>query len=666
MDRPIVVCGMGRMGVRVLEYLRAAGMPAVVIDTVCQPDDPRLQGTRLVRGNCTRREVLEEAGVADCGGVLVLTNDDLVNVTTALQVRAITPEVRIVVRMFNQNLLARLGSAVHNVFALSTSLLAAPMLALTAVTGQGLGLFRLDGEEDRRQIAEVAVSAGSALVGRSVVEVASARGACPLAHFREGAFQRHLLEVDLEERLVTGDRLVLCGEPRRLAHLLSPEEGATDLRWANWFRRLGRMTWRALTEIDVAVTVCTLILVLVLALSTLILTLGRYHDRPHVAFLRSVSIMATAGGLPGEELRDSPVVMVYVSVLRIVGAALMATFTAIVTNYLLRARLGGVFEARRIPDGGHVVICGLSTVGFRMVEELIGYGERVVVIEQDQANRFMPTARRLGAAVIVGDAGVSEVLRQARAGTARAVVATTNNDMTNLEVGLLVRELNPTQRVVLLVNDPQFAQMLRDAAHIHLALSVPALAAPAFVAGLFGDRVGSAFLMGDRVYAVVDLIINENDPFVGHAVRAMAYDYRLQPVAVLGAHASCSGTPVSAARLSAGDRLVGIIALTDLNRLLRRQPIPADYAVEVAGFSLPTRPWLVGLTRALNHTSAEEVERALDHLPLRLAGNLTRGQAEDLLAQLRRERVQARICTGEAEELTTETQRHREEKTERR
>ena len=77
----------------------------------------------------------------------------------------------------------------------------------------------------------------------------------------------------------------------------------------------------------------------------------------------------------------------------------------------------------------------------------------------------------LGAAVMIGDASVVEVLRQAHAGAARAVVQTTNNDMTNLEVSLLVRELNPQMRVVLLLNDPQFANMLRDAASIDTAIS---------------------------------------------------------------------------------------------------------------------------------------------------------------------------------------------------
>src|SRR5262249_60018775 len=95
---------------------------------------------------------------------------------------------------------------------------------------------------------------------------------------------------------------------------------------------------------------------------------------------------------------------VFASVLRIAGAALMAAFTAIVTNYLLRARLGGALEVRRIPDSGHVVVCGLGNIGFRVVEELVKSSERVVVIEQARDSRFVATARRLTAAAVSGDA----------------------------------------------------------------------------------------------------------------------------------------------------------------------------------------------------------------------------------------------------------------------
>jgi hypothetical protein len=48
--------------------------------------------------------------------------------------------------------------------------------------------------------------------------------------------------------------------------------------------------------------------------------------------------------------------------------------------------------------------------------------------------------------------------------------------------------------------------------------------------------------------------------------------------------------------------------------------------------------------RTVQGLGAVEAEKALDELPLRLGHDLTRGQAEDLLAQLLRERVSARLC----------------------
>src|SRR4051812_10470939 len=95
-QRPVVLCGLGRTGARVLDYLRAAKLPVVVVDDRCKPDDPRLRGMRLVSGDCRDRATLEKAGAAGARGVLVLTNDDLVNISTTLLVRTLDPEVRVV------------------------------------------------------------------------------------------------------------------------------------------------------------------------------------------------------------------------------------------------------------------------------------------------------------------------------------------------------------------------------------------------------------------------------------------------------------------------------------------------------------------------------------------------------------------------------------------
>jgi Trk K+ transport system NAD-binding subunit len=640
------------MGTKVLEYLASAGLPVVVVDNTCGPDDPRLRGARLVRGDCRRREVLESAGVRDAGGVLVLTADDLLNISTALTVRSLNAQVRIVVRMFNQQLVGQLGQAVHNVFGLSTSLLTAPILALAAMTGQGLAAFSLGtGPADRRQVVEVAVGPASPLRGHTIAAVAGPRDATPVAHLSghgDGARWRLLLDVDPDALLEAGDRLVLCGEPRALEGLLATagQGPVPDPLWAGWSRRMARVARRTLADVDRRVLVCGLILAGVLFMSTVVL----HINSPNLshALLQSIGIIATAGALPVKELQGSGALEVFVSVLRIFGAVVMAAFTAFVTNYLLRARLGGALELRRIPEAGHYIVCGVGTVGFRVIEELIRCGERVVGIERDPDNRFIATARRLGAAVIVGDAAVTEVLRQANAGTAHAVIAATSNDLTNLAVTLQSREMNPRQRVVLLLSDPQFAQMVHEAVRVELSASVPALAAPAFVAGLFGDRVLTIFLITGRLHAVLDLVIQDKDALAGQSVRAAAVDYNFQPVALVPA-ASAPPRPLLPARLSPGDRLAAIITLADLEPLLRRQQRPACYAVDATACPLPARPWLAGLYRTLSGCAQAEAEHAVGQFPLRLAGQLTRGQGEDLLARLARERVAARLVTVDGE-----------------
>jgi Trk K+ transport system NAD-binding subunit len=645
MERPILLCGLGNVGWAVLEYLRAAGLTVVAVDLQCLDDDARLHAVPLVRGDFRRPDLLEQAGVRQAGGVLILSSDDLANVSAALAVRRLNPDVRIVLRMFNQNLLSRLGKTVSNVFALSTSTLTAPLFALTALTGQALGTFRLDdGPEGRRQVVEVTVAADSPLRDQPIAGALARPQALVLAHFPAGGTKRFLHEVDPEERLRTGDRLVVCGEPHRLGALLAgaADEATPNVVWAGKIQRLGRIAWRTLTEIDKPVLVCAGVFLATVVLSTLVLRLGGEKFPLPRALFRTVSIMATGGDL-GEMDLDSDWQKVFVSVLRIVGAVLMAAFTAIVTNYLLRARLGGVLEIRRIPDGGHVIICGLGNVGFRILEELVQADERVVVIESVRDGRFVATARRLGAAVVIGDATVREVLRQAHAAQARAVIAATSNDLINLEVALLVRDLNPHMRVVVRLYDSDLAETLRTAANVRLALSVPALVAPAFVAGLFGDRILSVFLIEGHLFAVVDLLTAAQDSFLaGQSVRAVAIDHRLLPVGVLAGEGGPPRVGTNT-RLAAGDRLIAVMALSDLERLRRREPVPHDWAVDVTAFPLPARPWLALRLRQARGLDAEAAEKAVDQLPSCLGTGLTRGQAEDLFGLLQRERITARV-----------------------
>jgi Trk K+ transport system NAD-binding subunit len=638
-----ILCGLGRVGGRVVEYLRAAGANVVVVDNRCEPGDVRLRGARLVRGDCRREDVLREAGVESARGVLILTSDDLVNMTAALTVRHLRRDVRVVMRLFNQNLVTRLGKALQNMYALSTSALTAPVLALIARTGEALGGFRLE-DGQPQQIAELQVHAHSPLRGRRLADVAADHQALVVAHLPAGGPPRFLQEVDATRALAPGDRLVVCVPPGRLAPLgaRAEQERLPELLWAGTTRRLGRMLRRTLGEMDLGVKICTAILLAVIAVSTLIFYLGVGEGRVTGAFYRTVSLIATGADMRGWDLAEGWQ-KVFVGVLRLVGAALIAAFTAILTNYLVRAQLGGALEVRRIPDSGHLVVCGLGNLGFRLVEELLAQGEQVVAVEWKRDSPFISTARRLGAAVMVGDATVAEVLRQANVAGARAVVSCTDNELANIEIALLVRDLNPTQRVVVRLSDPQLAQTLREAANVRLAMSIPELAAPAFVAALFGDRVLSVFFVEGRLLAVMDLVVQKGDPFLeGASVLALAVDYGLQPVRLQLAGGSVSPQPLRA-RLAEGDRLTVMVSLADLQRLLRREKAPREYAVEVTACPPPAQAFVAQLARTAQELSADAAAGMVERVPFCLQSGLTRGQAEELILLLQRERVDARL-----------------------
>src|SRR5207302_10409397 len=164
----------------------------VVIDTKRDPTTLPA-GVRAVLGDCRHPAVLRDAGIDEADGVLVCTSDDLTNITAALAARRLNPGVRIVVRLFNQNLLPRLGKAVHNTFALSVSALSAPLIALTALTGDVLGTFELP--DGLRQVATVTVTADSPVAGRPVAAVADDGRLIPLALRPSVGPERFLREV---------------------------------------------------------------------------------------------------------------------------------------------------------------------------------------------------------------------------------------------------------------------------------------------------------------------------------------------------------------------------------------------------------------------------------------------------------------------------------------
>ena len=124
----------------------------------------------------------------------------------------------------------------------------------------------------------------------------------------------------------------------------------------------------------------------------------------------------------------------------------------------------------------HVLICGLGRLGYCIAEELLGQGEKVVIIEQNEDSDKADQLRLRGVDVYIGNARSFAVLEDVGVAQAKAVISVVDNDYLNLEIGLNARSLQPDLRLILRIFDEMMAQQLKEDLDIHLTLSMSAVA----------------------------------------------------------------------------------------------------------------------------------------------------------------------------------------------
>jgi Trk K+ transport system NAD-binding subunit len=222
---------------------------------------------------------------------------------------------------------------------------------------------------------------------------------------------------------------------------------------------------------------------------------------PLDAFAYAITLLTGASQVTDIDPTTAPAALkVYAVFLSLVGAALVAVVYAFITDAIIRSRLLQTLGRRSVPSSisGHVIVCGLGTIGYRVALGIAELGVPVVAIEPDENGRFVAPARELGIPVVVGDARQRELLVGLGIARARALVAATSDDLVNLSAALNGRAVRPDLRVVVRLFDPDFAVRVQHGFGIRFTRSVSHLAAPAFAAAAIGSEVVATVPVGDR------------------------------------------------------------------------------------------------------------------------------------------------------------------------
>lgn len=216
-ENHIIVCGIGHVGFRIIEELKKLGEEIVAVEK--ERDGPFVEtllklGTPILFGNAQDEALLETAGLKKAKTIIIATDNDLANIEIALNARISSPSIRIVLRLFDARLAAKVQARTQVDMAFSTSALAAPVAASAAVEKGVLHSFYVG--DKLMNVTERVIEQGSSWKGQTITEIEQQYDFTVVMHQRNGIADHHPPgSITLEEN----DRLVILVSLATLAKL---------------------------------------------------------------------------------------------------------------------------------------------------------------------------------------------------------------------------------------------------------------------------------------------------------------------------------------------------------------------------------------------------------------------------------------------------------------
>ncbi|MCV7254307.1 NAD-binding protein [Mycolicibacterium fluoranthenivorans] len=524
MQGHIIVCGTDALAERIADELRGAGA------TVVPLQDPR---------------ALSTADVPSATAVVCVGDDDAVNLEIALLARQLSPQVRVVARLANGVLREAVAfgngpGAILDVADLAAPSVVEACLDRTTHTIAVAGIdFVVSGADVPRDATLREIYGDLAPV--AVIHGDSSVTACP---------GRDITVHEGDRTAIIGTAAELAGQGIEVSKPLSHNRVRRPplRRFFDAVRVLrddiNPMFYRALAAS------------MTLLIGSTVLLRFTYQRPPGMSWIDalyfSTETIATVG-YGDFSFIDQP------SWLRLWGIGLMfagvtttAILVAFVADVLLSRRLAqsaGLRRAQHLHD--HIVVVGLGSFGIRVVSDLVHAGYDVAVIDSDEDNRFLPTARRLDVPVIFGDATLRETLESARVAQCRAIAVLTPNDVVNIETGIVLRELTADQPVVMRVYDRVLGAAVAQRFGFENVRSTVELAAPWFIGAALGLQVFGTFSVGQHSFMVGGVRVEPGSELDGARMADMSTQTRV--IAITRPGVATRLHPRRDTQLTAGD-----------------------------------------------------------------------------------------------------------------
>ena len=564
MKPQIIVCGLGRTGKRIFKLLKQQGAAVVGINDLPLPGENK----DIIIGELRSEATLINAGIKEAHTLVIANNDDALNLAILATARLLNPQLKIVNRLFNQTLGERLDQILGEHLSMSVSAIAAPIFAFASLGNKAIGQLSLLGQT--WSVTEELITPNHPWLGKKLSQLWDNPSQMWMYYFPFEE-KHNVVEAVLKgESLKIGDRIIVANPPTA--------GNRNRDRIKKLSRAIGNLQ-RYRPYISPVILV-NLTLLVIIAIATLTYVCFDLNTSAVDALYFSIGMITGAGGQEqvAETAPDS--VKIFTSVMMVVGTGVIGLCYALTNDFILGNRIKQFWDAARVPNRHHYVICGLGVIGLQIARQLHGQGYEVVVIEPDSNNRFLKTARGMGIPVIVDDATFAGALTGANIGRSDCLIAVTSKDMTNVEIALTAKALSPNLRVVLRVEDLQLARSMQEVFSFDRVLCPLQIATPSFAAAALGGRVLGNGITKDLLWVALATTIDQNHPFCAALVKEAAKKADFVPLCLERDNKIIRGWDLLETQLNSEDILYLTMPATNLDRLCSKPVVYRSATVE--------------------------------------------------------------------------------------
>jgi Trk K+ transport system NAD-binding subunit len=522
MERPVLIAGDDGVPVRVREELAGAGIPTV---SICSSKNVRAAraavaaNAKVVIGDVATAATWEQAGIEHARSIGILGEDDLANLSAALQVADETADVPIVVRLFATDL----AEGVEQMLAprgtvLSEIEVSAPALIQAALSGNEGQRVTVGGRI--LEVAEVDKDDPGLVV--ALCDVDHPTDVLPT---REQLGANHVLGLVDRAQVVQGARGALPASVAQRHHQRAPQRPHRPS-----ITERGRA---ALSTIPGRAYLLLATIIIVFSVGTSVFAISKHLDVIDSIYFTATT-MATVGYGDVNLLTAPDWLKLFDIGLMAVSAVLLASVLAFVTDQLVSSRIDRALGRFPRPRKDHVIVCGLGKAGARVLQGLHELGVPCIGVERNPEAVGISLARRLEIPVVFADGRAPGTLASLHIEHARAVMALTSDDLVNLECALSARKHNPRLRIVMRIFDPRLAERLDRGIELDVTRSVSALAAPSFSAALLGRTPAQPLSLSNVPLRVLETRIPHSWPHAGERIRDLHEHNELRVLALDG------------------------------------------------------------------------------------------------------------------------------------